>query len=198
MKFAICIYVAIFLLATFLANVAQSARDGPMCSEVSDEDRFDCFPESVGASESSCVARGCCWRPPKFTKFHQLKSTLNKQNTKYLLDVPYCYYPESFPNYQVVSKVKMASGHVYSLQKSNATFRPNEILKLEVRVVYETSQRIRVQIVDPNDSRYEVPDLSDERGKVRLDVNEDTDYQFYVNDSPFYIQVFRSSTGKMM
>jgi lysosomal alpha-glucosidase len=190
-------YVAI-LLALILVNLAQCAvRDGPVCAEVNDEDRFDCFPE-FGANQEECVARGCCWRPPKFTKFHELKSTLNKHNTKLLLDIPYCYYPESFPNYQVVKKVKTDSGHVYSLQKRNATFRPNEILKLEVRVIYETSQRLRVQIVDPNDDRYEVPDVSGIRTDSRLNVDDETDYQFYVNESPFYIQVFRKSTGKVM
>ena len=194
---------ALAVLVTAVACSQQKARtadDGPSCQEIDDEERFDCFPEN-GASETACLERGCCWRPPTYRHVH-FQTEQSKKNRMLLLDVPYCFYPQGFPNYQVVDSGQYAdrSGHVYSLRKANATFRQNEILKLEARVMYETSQRLRVQIVDPNNpNRYQVPVLHpNQNSKIKLGPVDDTDYQVYVNEDPFFIQVFRKSTGKMM
>lgn len=178
-------------------HAASKPATGPTCEpDIDDEQRFDCYPE-YGASESACISRGCCWRPPKFNKLSSHK--FDKKNRNYLLNVPYCYYPTGFPNYQVVSTKKYKNGYSYTLLKANATFRPNELLKLEARILLESSQRARVQIIDPNNDRYQVP-LFDESERVYdHSLNGDnTDFQFYVHQDPFYIQIFRKSTGRKM
>jgi hypothetical protein len=63
-----------------------------------------------------------------------------------------------------------------------------------------------VRIVDPSDpDRFEVPIMRNEdilgnkKSKVfRPENGDETDYQVYVNQSPFFLQVFRKSTGKLM
>jgi hypothetical protein len=182
----------VICLVTILSQKAHGIQDGPLCQEVEDENRFDCFPE-FGANEADCVNRGCCWRTPKFDKMSK-----NKEPNKELASIPYCYYPHNFPNYEVVKKTKLKSGVSYLIQKQNATFRPNEILELSVVITFETSQTLRVQILDPNNKRYQVPEFSEDGFESNVEKDLDTDYQIYVHDSPFYVQIFRKSTGKMM
>ena len=74
--------------------------------------------------------------------------------------MPYCYYPTSFPTYEIVSGGLNGNDYIYSLQKNQSGFRPNEILKLEASIILDTDKRLRVQIVDPNNERYQVPVLS--------------------------------------
>jgi lysosomal alpha-glucosidase len=176
------------------------------CSKIADNDRFDCFPEN-GASEAACSQRGCCWSTPisylnystySHHQFGKEKTTMQgKSSTN---GIPFCFFPPNFPNYNVITRGNSQDGYVFSLQKDKSTFRPNEILKLEARVIAETDQRLRVQIIDPNNARYQVPVIRAQKvTKKRNDHDADTtDYQIMVTDSPFALKVYRKSTKKLM
>ena len=168
------------------------------CDQIANENRFDCYPE-YGANQNACVKRGCCWRPPS-GRDPQLQA-VNK--TRLDMDVPYCYYPSDFPSYQVVSQSRMADGDgiVLSLQKSKATFRPNDILKIEVRIQFETNQRLHVQIVDPNKERYQVPlvNVNQPYQKSKFSAKDNnTDYQISISKQPFALKIYRKSTGRLL
>lgn len=145
-----------------------------------------------GSNEKDCTNRGCCWRPPSANiKREKIRSGVK-------LDVPYCYYPTSFPSYEIVSGGAGGNGYIYSLQKNESGFRPNEILKLEASIILDTDKRLRVQIVDPNNERYQVPILNNrDRTRNKASV-KDADYQISISRNPFSIKVYRKSTGRLM
>jgi len=179
-----------FIVFVHLAVKTQTSDASLTCDLIDNTDRFDCYPED-GASQAGCEARGCCWSPPRRSASHRLAD---------ILDVPYCFYPKDFPTYQVVSSGLSNQGLVYALQKPNSTCRPNEILKLQATVSFDTKKRLRVRIVDPNEERYEVPLMNDNkksRKPMRGDP-DDTDYQVYIGQNPFFIKVFRKSSGRLM
>lgn len=183
------------VLLTFLALLSISPIiSSQTCTRKVEDERFDCYPED-GSNEKGCLSRGCCWNP-RLAKSDKKPTSLNSGT-----DVPFCFFPEDFPNYKVVSSARRmrGGGMVYSIQKMNTTYRPNEILKLEVRVTFDTKQRLRVQIVDPNNARYQVPVFNDEEEKTEnVWTGDDTDYQIAIGDSPFSIKVYRKSTARLM
>lgn len=180
------------ILFIFLALLGISAIVGSQtCTKKTDVERFDCFPED-GSNEKDCLSRGCCWNP---RIQHRLPDSKRYKHTSGD-DMPYCFFPDDFPNYRVVSTQRVQNGHIYSIQKSNSTFRPNEILKLEARVTFDNNQRLRVQIVDPNNPRYQVPDF--ETTKQQKIASDNTDYQIAVSEDPFSIKVYRKSTARLM
>lgn len=155
-----------------------------LCDKIENNDRFDCFPE-YGSSQEKCERRGCCWSPPLANKFDS--------------NIPYCYFPSDFPNYHVFSSRKDDNSLVFSLEKLNTTFRKNEILKLEARIIYDTKNRLRVQIKDAKQQRYQVPVFNKEyRAYDKACLKCDTDYQIFVNENPFAIKVYRKSNGRLI
>ena len=143
-------------------------------------ERFDCFPEPRSFSkESECLQRGCCWSGP---------TGLGNPNT------PFCFYPTNFPSYVVKNK----SDNVYRIEKAKATFRPNEILKLEARIIPDGKKRLRVQIVDPNNQRWQVPSVVLSSNNNNNNNEKDYDFDVTVSENPFSIQIYRKSTGKKM
>lgn len=152
------------------------------CDQPSDVARFDCHPED-GASQERCVARKCCWRLPLQQK--------NWTSVHDEVNVPYCFYPSDFPNYEVTSNNPTDFGQRIQIVKSQTIYMPNEILRLTVDLIYETQQRFRIRIYDPANKRYEVPlkvPIVDKKADM-------TDYNVVVNSKPFSILVTRKSTG---
>lgn len=84
------------------------------------------------------------------------------------------------------------------MQKNESGFRPNEILKLEASIILDTDKRLRVQIVDPNNERYQVPILNNRDYTKNKATVKDTDYQISISRNPFSIKVYRKSTGRLM
>jgi hypothetical protein len=151
------------------------------CEQPSDAARFDCYPEDSPTQEK-CEARKCCWKAP----FQQ--SNLNNLGDP---DVPNCYYPSDFPNYEVTSNDPTDFGQRIHIVKSQTTYMPNDILKLTVDLIYETQQRLRIQIYDSSNRRYQVP-LEVPVVEKKADM---TDYNVVVNSKPFSLVVTRKSTG---
>ena len=170
---------AIFLLYLITYIHAQQ------CDQPSDVARFDCFPDP-NASEQTCQARNCCWRP-----------AVQRTNTTPPNDdpnVPYCYYPSDYPAYEVMGNETTDFGQRLYLFRSQSTYLPNDIHNLTVDLVYETQQRFRLKIYDSQHSRYQVP-LAVPVVEKKADM---TDYDVVVNSKPFWIRVTRKSTGAVL
>jgi len=152
------------------------------CDQPSDVARFDCFPED-GSTQDKCEARKCCWR--------QAVQQKNLTGFRDEPNVPYCFYPSNFPNYEVTSNNPTDFGQRIQIVKSQTTYMPNDILNLTVDLIYETQQRFRIQIYDSINKRYQVP-LQVPVVEKKADM---TDYDVVVNSKPFSLVVTRKSTG---
>lgn len=157
--------------------VINCSKDTPQCDGIYDTSRFDCIPEG-NASQIECMNRGCCWSIP----------TIERR-------APYCFFPKNFPNYHVINeKLINEAGASYNIQKNQSTYRPNEILKLSVDVIYHTQNTLRVKIYDPITPRYEVPlDIGRD-----TKVSDDTNYYVTVVNDPFAIKVYRKSNQALL
>ncbi len=160
------------LTALFLISYSNAQQ----CEQSSKVARFDCHPEKDPTKEK-CLARNCCW-----------KILVDQTNPT---DVPFCYYPSDFPNYEVLSNTPTDFGQRIQIMKSQTTYMPDDILNLTVDLIYETQQRFRMRIYDPHNQRYEVP--------LQVPVVQKkapaTDYKVVISSKPFAILVTRQSTG---
>ena len=94
-----------------------------------ESDRFDCWPELISATQEKCAERGCCWKP-------SLKN-----------GVPYCFYPDNFVSYAVKSSpLSSNSGMTVTLERKAASPYPNDVLELQVDVIYETETTVRFRV----------------------------------------------------
>lgn len=174
--------VQLSLLISILLCCWVSSSIAQQCDESSHDARFDCYPESEPTKEK-CLTRNCCWRI--------LDETISKNN---LTGVPFCYYPKDFPTYEVISNNPTEFGQRIQIVKSQKTYMPNDIFNLTVDLIYETQQRLRIKIYDPNNKRYEVPlDVPIVQTKVN-----DIDYNISINAKPFALIVTRKSTGALL
>nr|XP_055062025.1 lysosomal alpha-glucosidase [Misgurnus anguillicaudatus] len=116
------------------------------CSNVPKEWRFDCYPErSVVVTEELCHARNCCFIPQSQAK------TAGRNG------VPWCFYAPDYPSYELVSINDNEMGTVGKLLRKTKTYYPKDIDTLQLEVLYEDDNRLRVRITDPAQKRYEVP-----------------------------------------
>lgn len=174
-----------FLLIDLPSSFAQQ------CNIAKDEARFDCYPE-FDASEDKCLKRNCCWKLP-LDPNHRVQRKINATAVRDV-NVPYCYYPQDFPTYEIQSKTETDFGLRIQLNKSQAGYMPKDLLLLTVDLIYETEQRFRMKIYDGSQQRYEVP-LPVPKIEKKA---ENTDYDVTVIDKPFSIKVTRKSSGSVL
>lgn len=167
-------YLSIFLLNSLLIyfSIAQQ------CEQISDRDRFDCYPEA-GASQDKCQQRNCCWKQA---------DSLDDVN------VPYCYYPKDFPAYDLEKIEETEFGLRIRINKSLTGYMPNERNDLTVDVVYETNQRLRIRIYSSFEKRFEVPLPVPVIEKKAIE----TDYDVNIQQKPFWIVIKRKSNGMIL
>jgi len=165
--------IYLVVLATLLICVSSQ-----VCN-ISDDERFDCFPESF-ANEKDCVKRGCCWRA----------SSSNAP-----LDVPYCYYGNGNYGYEVTDKQETATGFMLklSLKGSGGAYGKN-IKNLVADFKLETANRLRVKIYDADNKRYEVPVPTPDVTSKEQNPTYDVTYSNY----PFGFAVTRKSTNTVI
>ncbi|KAL8576667.1 hypothetical protein ACOMHN_025142 [Nucella lapillus] len=153
----------------------------PSCS-ITNADRFDCWPEFWSATQQACEARGCCWIP-----------SLSDHSVR---QAPYCFYPNNYVGYAVSSFTSTANGTTAKLTRKRASPYPNDVMELQVDIIYETESTVRFRIFDPHNKRYEVPmDLNTSSSPIPP---EKADYNVTLQNSPFGIQITRKSTGAIL
>uniref|UniRef100_A0A8C4TP45 Lysosomal alpha-glucosidase n=1 Tax=Erpetoichthys calabaricus TaxID=27687 RepID=A0A8C4TP45_ERPCA len=119
---------------------------GPkQCSEqqcgVAPQSRFDCAPDKA-VSQPECLNRGCCYSP------------LHKSRD---LGAPWCFFPSVYPGYILGKLNQTKGGENAHLTRSSKTFIPQDIMALEMDVMWETEARLHFTLKDPSSKRYEVP-----------------------------------------
>jgi len=146
---------------------------------ISDNERFDCFPESF-ANEKDCIKRGCCWRPAS-----------NKPH----LNVPYCYYGNGNYGYEVRYEQETATGFMLklSLKGPGGAYGKN-INNLVADFKFETASRLRVKIYDADNKRYEVPVPTPDVTSKEQNPTYDVTYSNF----PFGFAVTRKSTNSVI
>ncbi|CAG5131379.1 unnamed protein product [Candidula unifasciata] len=173
-----CLHSYKFVAEVWNVNVAgKVASKTPIradqCS-VDENNRFDCFPEKNGATESLCLSRGCCWKE------------VPQPDT-----APFCFYPTNYSGYTASNVKQTATGITATLQRLTNSPFPRDVKTLQLFVEYQTETRLRIKIYDPNSTRYEVP-LDTPSGSH---VPGTTLYTVTVEENPFNIVVTRTSTG---
>lgn len=114
--------------------------DYDQCKVVKDKEKLDCFPES-SANKEQCEERGCCWIP---RKFKNKKKNVTRSSTT--LDVPYCFYSESYQSYKYVNVTDTAFGQIAYLKRTFRSPYPNDIETIKMIVKYESENRLHIKV----------------------------------------------------
>ncbi|XP_072180126.1 sucrase-isomaltase, intestinal-like [Diadema setosum] len=142
--------------------------------------RFNCYPEE-GASEESCLARGCYWEET------------DEQGA------PWCYFPKErdVPGYRMVGDPEGTRlGWKVLLQRLDTPVRfAGAVQTLELQVEMHTPKRLRFKLTDNDNDRYEVPTIEVEEPAEKPDV---TEYEISYIREPFSLQIIRVSTREVI
>lgn len=117
------------LVSTVGSAVPTFGNELDTCA-VAPASRFDCAPEK-GLTKEQCEGRGCCYSPAE-------KSLGIGQ--------PWCFFPSTYPNYKLTSKTETEHGITATLVRSKETFMPNDIMTLELVVLFETDDRLHFTV----------------------------------------------------
>ncbi|XP_041838799.1 lysosomal alpha-glucosidase [Melanotaenia boesemani] len=168
-------------------NDTLTASYNEACSLIPEAWRFDCYPERVVVTRELCEARNCCFVPA--SNASTSASRPSEEN-----GIPWCFYPQDFPSYSLVSLNDTSVGQKGTLVKEVKTYYPGDILTVEVEIRYETDTRLRVRITDPSSSRFEVP-ISVPTATKKA---ENPEYIIELSKQPFGLIVKRRSTGALI
>uniref|UniRef100_A0A8C7JFA3 MICAL-like protein 2 n=1 Tax=Oncorhynchus kisutch TaxID=8019 RepID=A0A8C7JFA3_ONCKI len=176
--------VTIFWLQAPSNNGGRALPEPQACGVVPEAWRFDCYPErGVVVTRELCEARNCCFIPASSSP-----PALGRNG------VPWCFYPPGFPSYSLVSVNATDLGQTGTLVKTVKTYYPKDILTLQLGLLYETDNRLRVRITDPSESRFEVP-IAVPKATEKA---SSPAYSVELSNEPFGIIVKRTSTGAVL
>lgn len=108
------------------------------CTNISDLEKFDCYPEN-GADEKSCTKRGCCWQP-------RHESHRSSHFNFPPLDVPWCYYPKNYGGYEYINLTRTEQGDLAFMNRTFSSPYPNDVKNLRIDVEYQTDNRLRIKV----------------------------------------------------
>ncbi|XP_011052776.1 PREDICTED: lysosomal alpha-glucosidase-like isoform X2 [Acromyrmex echinatior] len=162
----------------------NTAFNNAQCSNVPEILRFDCHPEN-GASQLSCINRGCCWNPRKN----------NKNEKDVSLDIPYCFYPDGWNLYKYINRSQDGSNFLGFLSQEKKSVYKNNVPLVKIEATSINSSILRVKIYDPIKTRYEPPWPIRSDPKPFLYQVVDTKYQFNTDDIKPGFKVNRISDG---
>ncbi|KAJ8280469.1 hypothetical protein GJAV_G00054930 [Gymnothorax javanicus] len=170
--------VLIALMAVGEETVTTDEEFVPQCPKIALGARVDCFPDA-GASQSNCIARGCCWQP------------LNESS------VPWCFFPTNH-GYQVISQQSPTRTTFHALLKRmpSPSLFGADIEELVFHHEMQTANRFRFKITDSHKRRFEVPH---EHVKPK-DISHLNSYNYNVElvKNPFGVRLSRANTGKIL
>ncbi|NXE53142.1 MGA protein, partial [Casuarius casuarius] len=148
------------------------------CPTLNTSERIDCLPDQV-ATQNLCNLRGCCWSPQSDTS------------------VPWCYFSSNY-GYQVDGSVQTTqAGFQATLKRlSSPSLFGNDISTVLLTGEYQTQNRFRFKITDPNAERFEVP--HEYVGSFSGSAASNLQYRVDVTEDPFGITVTRVSNGRVL
>ncbi|XP_054420203.1 probable maltase-glucoamylase 2 [Pteronotus mesoamericanus] len=178
--FLIVLSVDIFLLFLVLEKPSDTSFT-PQCLAIPESERIDCAPGQIVTEEDCRWRYKCCWKPTAD------------------LNVPRCFFPRNW-GYEVRSgsREKQSSGLTVLLQRlPSPSLFGNDIAEALFTAEYQTSNRLRFKITDPNNRRFEVPHenikpFNGTAGTTNLS------YHIAVTDKPFSIKIMRTSNNKVL
>ncbi|XP_030207537.1 lysosomal alpha-glucosidase isoform X2 [Gadus morhua] len=160
------------------------------CAVIAESWRFDCYPESRAVvTREMCEARGCCFIPVSSSSTSSSSSSPSGRH-----GIPWCFYPEGFGSYSLVSVNDTALGEEGRLVRDTKTYYPGDIMTLHLEIRHETNTRLRVRITDPSNSRFEVP-ITVPNATTKAD---SPTYSVELSKEPFGLIVKRLSTGTVL
>ncbi|XP_077017064.1 sucrase-isomaltase, intestinal isoform X1 [Tamandua tetradactyla] len=151
---------------------------------LTNNEKFNCYPDSDIATEEKCKERGCLW-----------------QATSFQSKAPECYFPRQDSPYSVKSTHYSSMGITADIQFNTGNARiklpSTPISALRVEVKYHKNDMLQFKIYDPQNKRYEVP------VPLNIPTNptstyENRLYDVEIKENPFGIQVRRRSTGRVI
>ena len=129
----LCIGFIMVLFALKVIGGMLTKQENKLCATGSctmeENDRFDCWPEYVGATKDKCEARGCCWQP----------ATTHGP--------PYCFFPGNYSGYTASNLKTTASGVTADLTRTTTTLFPPDIKKLKLQIDFQTESQLRVKVM---------------------------------------------------
>ncbi|XP_075617740.1 sucrase-isomaltase, intestinal [Balearica regulorum gibbericeps] len=181
----IVLFCLVVIVACVLIGLLASGQSGvktteytPECPNVLIAERIDCIPDQV-ATKSICTLRGCCWSPQSDTS------------------VPWCFF-SSKHGYKVDGSTRSTrAGFETTLTRlSSPSLFGNDINTVLLTGEYQTPNRFRFKITDPNAQRFEVPHehVQSFTGSAASNLN----YKVDVKQNPFGIVVTRVSNGRVL
>ncbi|XP_054834159.1 lysosomal alpha-glucosidase [Eublepharis macularius] len=151
----------------------------PSTCGIPPDSRFDCAPEKL-ISQEECQARGCCYVPVSF-----LDSAIGR---------PWCFFPPNYPSYKMKNLTATETGYAAHLTRDTPTFFPDDIMKLQLDVMFETEGRLHFRLKDPANKRFEVP-LETPQASSQA---SSTLYSVSFSADPFGLIVVRKSSGQTL
>ncbi|XP_052660788.1 sucrase-isomaltase, intestinal [Harpia harpyja] len=174
---AIIACVLIGLLASGQSGV-KTTEFSPECPNILIAERIDCIPDQV-ATKSTCILRGCCWSPESDTS------------------VPWCFFASNH-GYKVDGSTRSTqAGFETTLTRlPSPSLFGNDINTVLLTGEYQTPNRFRFKITDPETPRFEVPHehVRSFAGSAASKLN----YKVDVKQNPFGIVVTRVSNGRVL
>nr|XP_056706356.1 sucrase-isomaltase, intestinal [Euleptes europaea] len=180
----ITLFILLVIVTCVLIGLSATGHSGvqvdfsPTCPDTPITERIDCIPDQV-ASKDLCALRGCCWNPQNET------------------NIPWCYFSSSH-GYQMdgSQRDKQAGFEATLTMLSAPSLFGGDISTLLLTAEYQTKNRFRFKITDPNNARYEVPPeiLNPFTGSVDTALN----YKVELTQNPFGIKVIRNSNQKVL
>ena len=114
------------------------------CAVIAESWRFDCYPESGAVvTREMCEARSCCFIPVSSSSTSSSSSSSSPSGRN---GIPWCFYPEGFGSYSLVSVNDTALGEEGRLVRDTKTYYPGDILTLHLEIRHETNTRLRVRV----------------------------------------------------
>nr|XP_030111590.3 sucrase-isomaltase, intestinal isoform X2 [Taeniopygia guttata] len=169
-------FLAVVLAALGGCRGSEQAAQCP--GAVAVQKRIDCHPQP-GASQEACEARGCVW------------CSAGASNA------PWCFFPEDSPyGYARSGSAQQTDkGWRVTLNKRQAlSLFGNDISPIVLEVEFQTKDRLRFRLYDPNKQRFEVPLKIDGPGVTA----EEANYEVEFSDDSSHFRIKRKSTGTVL
>ncbi|KAL0872207.1 hypothetical protein ABMA27_004610 [Loxostege sticticalis] len=109
-----------------------------ICAKVTDNLRFDCFPQA-NANENDCNKRGCCWRVPE-------------QKGK---NIPYCYYPPQYDSFRFLNMTEDKHSVSVYYEKARPSGYPDDFEVVRMDFKYMSDDVLQIKIYDAENKRFE-------------------------------------------